>query len=395
MSKTKRPSKPRPDFPLFPHATGRWCKKVRGKFVYFGKVAADPDGQAALVKWLDQRDDLLAGRTPRVAGVGLTVRDLANRFLMRQKSKVDSGELAVGTFANYHETCSRLVEAFGPNRLVADLDAGDFERLRGKLAAGKASATLVVKIQLVRVVFNYATTNLLVSGPIRYGSSFAKPSRKTLRLERAGKPLRMFEAAELRTIIAEAGTPMRAMVLLGINAGFGPSDVASLPDKALDLQAGWVTFPRPKTGTPRRCWLWPETVKAIREALDARPRPKTDAAGLVFVSPSGERLVRAKLGEPNGDGMPIMWETNAIGKTFGKLLRRLGLHRPGLGHYTLRHTFRTVADATLDFPAANAIMGHVDETMASVYRERIDDGRLRAVAEHVRTWLFGDKADSV
>ena len=73
-----RPSKPRPDFPLFPHASGRWAKKVRGKFCYFGKVADNPSGQAALAKWLNQKDDLLAGRTPRVKGDGLTIRDLVD-----------------------------------------------------------------------------------------------------------------------------------------------------------------------------------------------------------------------------------------------------------------------------------------------------------------------------
>src|SRR5262249_11597783 len=81
MSKSSKPRKPRPDFPLFPHASGRWAKKVRGKFSYFGKASDDPKGEAALKLWLDQRDDLLAGRTPRTPGDGLTVRDLCNRFL--------------------------------------------------------------------------------------------------------------------------------------------------------------------------------------------------------------------------------------------------------------------------------------------------------------------------
>jgi hypothetical protein len=35
-------------------------------------------------------------------------------------------------------------------------------------------------------------------------------------------------------------------------------------------------------------------------------------------------------------------------------------------------------------------MGHTDDSMAGIYRERIDDSRLVAVADHVHAWLFGD-----
>lgn len=53
-----RPSKPYPDFPLFPHATRRWAKKIHGRFVFFGPWE-DPYG--ALERYLAQRDELMAG----------------------------------------------------------------------------------------------------------------------------------------------------------------------------------------------------------------------------------------------------------------------------------------------------------------------------------------------
>ena len=74
---------------------------------------------------------------------------------------------------------------------------------------------------------------------------------------------------------------------------------------------------------------------------------------------------------------------------FGRLLRSPCINgRKGLGFYTLRHTFRTVADEAKDQPAADYIMGHEIPHMSTVYRERISDERLKAVTDHVRGWLF-------
>ena len=48
-----------------------------------------------------------------------------------------------------------------------------------------------------------------------------------------------------------------------------------------------------------------------------------------------------------------------------------------------------MAGDTRDQIAVNAVMGHVDTTMAAQYREGLSDDRLVAVADHVHEWLFG------
>lgn len=173
---------------------------------------------------------------------------------------------------------------------------------------------------------------------------------------------------------------MRAMVLLGINCGFGNADCGHLAKSNVNPDAAVIDFPRPKTGIARRCVLWPETVVALREAPAARPNPKDEAhADLVFVTKYG---------------LPWAKDTadQTLAKEFGKLLRALGLNgRKGLGFYTLRHTFRTVADEAKDQPAADYITGHETPHVSSVYRETISDERLRAVSDHVREWVFGEE----
>ena len=40
---------------------------------------------------------------------------------------------------------------------------------------------------------------------------------------------KMFEAAEIRSLLEAAPTQLRAMILLGINCGFGNNDCGTLP----------------------------------------------------------------------------------------------------------------------------------------------------------------------
>ena len=380
QGKAGKPAKPYLDFPLFPHATRRWAKKIRGKLHYFGPWS-DPDG--ALQRYLDQRDDLHAGRTPRVSGDGLTVVDLANRFLTSKQRDAEAGEISLRTFRDYHPTCARALECFGKRRLVVELTAGDFGALRGVMAKTLGLAARKLEIQKTRAIFNFAYAMDLIDRPVRFGPDFRAPSARVLKKARRQNGAKMFSAEEIRAMLDAASTQMKAMIVLGINAGYGNNDLGSLPFSALDLERGWVEYARPKTGVDRKCHLWSETIDALKVAIASRPTPKDPAdVDLVFIKPKGRPWVRL-----DSDGR---W-TDDLGPAAIRLLKRLGLYRPGRTFYNLRHVFETIAGGSLDQVAVNAVMGHSDQSMAAVYRERISDDRLRAVANYVRGWLFGSE----
>jgi integrase len=375
--KPARPGKPYPDFPLFPHASGQWAKKIRGKMHYFGQWV-DPD--AALTRYLEQRDDLHAGRRPRLDPEAVTIKDIANSFLNAKKSLLDAGELSPHTFADYRQVCDLVVAHLGKARLAGDVGPDDFAALRDKVAKRWGPARLGTKlIQYTRSLFKHALEAGLIDRATRFGPGFKRPTKKVLRLARAEHGPQLFTADEIRRLLGAAAVQVRAMLLLGINCGLGNTDCAKLPLTAVDLDRGLIDYPRPKTGLPRRCPLWPETMTALREALARRPEPRDPAAvGLVFVTKYG--LSWAK-DESCG---PLTQETR-------KLLNKLGINGRR-NFYALRHTFRTIADEAKDQPAADLIMGHEVPHMSSVYRETISDARLRAVTEHVHSWLFGSPA---
>src|SRR5262245_2557467 len=80
----RKPDKPYPDYPLFPHGSGQWARKIQGKLHYFG-VWKDPE--AALKKHNAQWPYLSNGESPPAdLGAGCTVRELANRFLSFKES---------------------------------------------------------------------------------------------------------------------------------------------------------------------------------------------------------------------------------------------------------------------------------------------------------------------
>ncbi len=397
--KRRRPAKPK--FSLWLHSTGQWAKKIKGRYFYFG---ADKD--AALKEYMRVKDDREAGREPPPPDQQrLTVKKLCNTFLTFKKSQAVLGELTQRSFYDYEGACQRMSDQLGKVTPVDQLQPDHLLKYRQAMTAkGWGPARIGNEITRIRSVLKFAFENGMIDRPIRFGE-FKRPKKSAFRRQRQNTGSRMFEPADLRRILDAADVHLRAMILLGINCGFGNADCGSLPIGAVDLKSSWLDFPRPKTGIERRCPLWPETVEVLHESLANRKLPKDSRHGnLCFITKYG--------GPWFADGVKS-WPLSA---EFRKLLERIDaeaiktakktakenrtkfeappkLRRRGISFYALRHNFQTVADELGDYIATRRVMGHADNSISDHYRERFQDERLRKVVEHVHGWLYGSTGE--
>jgi integrase len=410
-SKSAASLKPYKEFPLTAHRGAKqWCKKFRGDTYYFGPLS---DWTAAHKRFEREWPYIVQGLTPPSWAKdedACTLRTLCNLFLESKRNKMATGELTELSYRDYYGSCKYLIDHFGADRRVDDLRPVDFEAFRTKLSAGKNGkprnvTTLGNEINRCRVILKYASDQRLISAPVHFGQSFDRPSNKARRKARNEAKPRMFTRGELLTILAaldgkpvhvdgkdvkdKADVQLKAMTLLGLNAGLGVTDCANLKESHIDLKTGWLDYPRVKTETPRRVPLWPETVEALKTVL-ANRKPPSDPAdvGIVFLTRTRRRWVRTKQGEAPEKNLHL----NALSQAFGKVLHKLNINgRAGLNFYTLRRQFEIIGGESRDQVAVDAVMGHVDDSMAAIYRQNIiSDDRLRAVTDHVRGWLFAE-----
>lgn len=357
------------DFPLWKHPNGQWAKKVRGKVYYFGT-----DRDQALQNWLEDREYLIAGLTPPGNGNILQLRDILNGFHRLKVQANEEDEITDRTLREYEAVMDTIAATLGAETDVKLLTADALERLRMSLVTGKKGNLIAPTsqkrlLQMARTIFLYGNEEL--DAGIKYKKPLRSPSAKQVRRAKNAVGERLFEATEIHKLLDAASDSLRAMILLGINCGFGNHDCATLPIEQVDLADGWHTYWRPKTETPRRCPLWEETSAALSDVIGER------TSGLVFLTSFGNPW------HSQGPDCPITAE-------FRKLCIAVGIYRKNVTtFYTLRRSHFTIG-ATAGEPAASSfIMGHTPagDDMSAVYRQRHFDESLRKVTESVRVWL--------
>lgn len=384
------------DCPLFLHRNGQWCRKVRGRFVYFGTDLAK-----ALERWADEKDALLAGRKPKRHDSRPTLSELANVFVAERERKVSAGELASRSVADDIRTLERLIRIVGRDCQLADLEPLDWASVRDKLAdpterkaeirgglkgqsvERRSALTVAGDVRRIKTFVRWAIDSELIPS-VRFGRSFSPASARLLRKERLEKGPRLLEAAQIWAILEHATPHLRPLIFLGINGALGVSDLAEWRlDQLPSLEGSkevWIDLPRRKTWTPRRFVLWPETVDEIRAYLGFR-KARESTAELLFLTRTRQPWLREVKGT----------RRDAAGHGFIAARKKAGFERGSF--YDLRRTFRTVADEALDDRACDVVMGHTARSsdMGARYTQAVSDDRIRRVCEHVRAWFLAGR----
>ena len=183
-----KPEKPYAGFPLTPHASGKWCKKIKGTIHYFGNWS-DPEG--ALEEYHRAKLNLEKGRPkPPAAATGLTIKGLVDAFLTAKERRRDVGDISGRTFDGLRTTGKRIADFFGRQTPVESLQPTDFADYWAMVSKTRNAVSVGNEITRVKQFFIWAYKSDLLDRPVKFGPEFSRPSARTVRLHRAasGKP---------------------------------------------------------------------------------------------------------------------------------------------------------------------------------------------------------------
>lgn len=363
MSKNnKKGRKKRSDkFPLTLHKTGQYCKKIKGKIYYFGT-----DKKLALQRYLEDAAMLHSGKiTIRQNNKdNISIKYSCNLYLEHQQSRASIGQITIRHVSDQTILLRDFVRFIGPNKTVSEVTTMDLQNYIRKLIRMKKSAnTINNRIAAIKAMYNWALDNEIISN---------SPNLKAIKkITKTTQEKATFNMSQIQTIMEIADIQMKAMILLGLNCGFGCTDCAEVKWGNLDLENSRVIFPRGKTGVLRNLVLWPETVKALKDI------PKKGE--LVFYTVKGNPWVRV-IQSVDKHGNEKFTKDDGISKQFSKLLKKTGIKVPkGVGFYTLRRTAATLAARSGDPFAVQKLLGHADLKMASVYVQDVSEQTDRAI----------------
>jgi integrase len=272
------------------------------------------------------------------------------------------GETSVATIHFYDSNAKKFLRFLGvrADKDISEItkkDILDFRRMEA--ARGLAPKTVNHSVKFLRMVFNKAWTDDIISDTPAKGVKTLKKSR-----EKARRP---FSQDEIRSVLRVADDEWKSMVLFGLFTGQRLGDIACLTWNDIDLQAQEVRLMARKTGLNVKIPIAGPLKKHIA-TLTPGDKPSSS------VHPNAAEIMRSQ-GKSGG-----------LSNQFAKILARAGLrekqphtktHGQGRGvgsnkerlsFHSLRHTAVSMMKAA-GIPEATVmeLVGHESVEMSRLY----------------------------
>ena len=297
--------------------------------MYKAQCAAEPPAPERLRDLYGGTERLWEDRLSREAdpvAENLTVGGQVEAWLKGLEVRVGARRLAADRFDNIRRNIHRFRDFAGSARPVASIDeplvGSYYGHLLGLVGlrlddpAGKAGISSVYADSIwgqFRRFVVYLWTMRLAERPRNLDDH-------ALRFDLGPRKVETFTLAEVARLLDAATGQLRLHLLLMINCGFGPSDIATLEDAEVRWAEGRIVRKRSKTRdhaeVPEVDYkLWPRTAELLREYRSGGP--------VVLLTVTGRRWVFEEL---TAEGK--LRSTDSVASNFNRLRDKLEIPKP-------------------------------------------------------------------
>lgn len=202
-----------------------------------------------------------------------TIEGLSQTWIEGERSKAAGGLLKPRSFANSRTYCLYFTRFVGESLPPSDIgestvDAYYHDLLRkvadGDISPSTARDRMKVAVRFIKWLWERRCVEL------------PRNLNRTFRFNVTAPVIETFTREEVGTLLATAKGQNRLHVLLSLNCGMYPGDIAKLRDDEVDWTAGTITRKRSKTQTQQTVPtvtypLWDKTARLLREHRSGGP----------------------------------------------------------------------------------------------------------------------------
>ena len=331
---------------------------------YFGKV--DPKNVNRSYKFAERNYfEFMADREVKqpveIKVAKLTVEDLGEKYLQSCFAKYKRGELKPSSFEKTRISVCHFVDYLQTGLLLSMLGETQLDDYRNFVLSLPISAatqksispwTAKSRLDAVRAMMRWGyRMSFIDQVPRNLDDQYSKISIPEPVVNR-------FSREEIGVLYSAASEKTKMFMLLGLNCGFGQTDISELRVGEVSVDANRIVRKRSKTAIHSEFTLWPLTMEMLKRHgnLDSKPSDR------VFLSKSGHPLVREYFIDDK------FKRTDAIRSAFFRLMKKTKMpnHR---GFYSLRKAAASEIES-IDPAVTEMFLAHSEKAMKKHYVER-------------------------